>query len=359
MVDVVRAPTLLVAVLLAGTVIAGCSSDGPGGDGDADASNGSAQSLPARLAANLAPLPAWDADAGLVYWETFSTTYVGRNAFSPVNEMAAADLAAELAAAGFDARVEDYPVCTPLVGDPCAPAGAGPASINVVVAVKRGTTDPDHAIALGAHYDNQATVEAAYDNGSGTAMVVETCKHLAQVELAKTLVCLLFDGEEIGVVGSSSFVADPPADVPTIDFYLGYDMVGLNWPGYSTWKLYNWVDADHADDLHAFVNATVVEVLGWPADGAEVFPFNDRNSDEAVFIAAGIPSIRFAGGRTASDYPEYHTPNDTVQFVEDYAGGRDAYGAGFGAILEESTLLVRLLDQTSLAGIQDWVTGEA
>ena len=348
-----RVPWLLAVPLLLGAAFAGCIGEaGDGGDGSAVPA-----SLPARLAAELPPLPAWNPDTGLAYWEEFATTYVGRNAFSPVNEMAAADLAAELAAAGFDARVQDYPVCAPLVGSPCAPSAAGPASVNVVVAVKPGTTDPGHAIALGAHYDNQATVEAAYDNGSGTAMVVETCKRLAQAGLAKTLVCLLFDAEEIGVVGSSSFVADPPQDVPPIEFYLGYDMVGLNWPGYTTWKLYNWVDADHADDLHPFVNATVTEVLGWPAEGAEVFPFNDRNSDEAVFIAAGIPSIRFAGGRSAGDYPQYHMPGDTVQFVEEFAGGRDKYGAGFGAILEESALLVRMLDRTSLAEIQDWASG--
>lgn len=351
-----RIPLLLSLLVLAGSALAGCSAD-PAQRGASQDPSGADLALPARLAANLTALPAWVPDTGLQFWERFATTYVGRNAFSPVNELAAADLADTLAQAGFDARVEDYPLCTPLLGDPCAPAGAGPASVNVVVAVKRGTTDPDHAIALGAHYDNQATVEAAYDNGSGTAMVVETCRHLAQAELAKTLVCLLFDGEELGVLGSSAFVADPPADVPPIDFYLGYDMVGLNWPGYATWKLYNWVDADHADDLHPFVNATVTQVLGWPASGAEVFPFNDRNSDEAVFIAAGIPSIRFAGGRSAGDYPQYHMPDDTVAFVEQMAGGRDAYGAGFGAILEESTLLVRLLDRTSLAEIQDWAGG--
>lgn len=344
-------PVALVALALAGCVESG-DGDGPGGGAATPPPDG----LPAQLAAGLEPLP-WDAERGIAWWESFSRTYVGRNAFSPTNELAAAHIADTLAAAGLQARVVDYPICTPLLGDPCAPAAAGPASVNVVVAVKPGTTDAGHAIALGAHYDNQATIEAAYDNGSGTALVVEACIHLAQLELEKTLVCLLFDAEEIGVVGSSSFVANPPPEVPEISFYLGYDMVGLNWPGYDAWKLYTWVDADHADDLHPFVNETVTGVLGWPAEGAEVFPFNDRNSDEAVFIAAGIPSIRMAGGRTASAYPEYHTPNDTVDFVESYAGGRDEFAAGWGAAIEETTLLVRLLSQTDLPAIQAWAAG--
>jgi hypothetical protein len=350
----VRILPLLAAAILAAALLPGClDEEGP----DEAAGRPPASDLPAHLAYGLAPLE-WDADAGLAWWEHFSTTYVGRNLFSPQNEAAAAHIAETLTDAGFEAQVVDYPICTPLLGDPCAPAQAGPASVNVVVALKRGTTDPDHAIALGAHYDNQATVEGAYDNGSGTAMVVETCRHLAQLALNKSLLCLLFDGEEEGTLGSSAFVASPPAGTPEIEFYFGYDMVGLNWPGYDAWKLYTWVDGDHADDLHPFVNDTVARVLGWPAEGAEVFPFNDRNSDEAVFIGAGIPSLRFAGGRTASTYPQYHKPDDTVAFVEQFAGGRAEYGAGFAATLEESTLLVRMLDQTTLAGIQAWAKGE-
>ncbi len=349
---------LATAVLLLAFLPAGCL-DPDGAGRQAPEATGSAAQLPHRLAATLAPAPARDAQAGLDWWAHFATTYTTRNAFTPANQEATDHIAASLEDLGLEVTVIDYPVCTPLLGTPCAPTSAGPAKIHVVVGLKRGLTDPGHAIALGAHYDNvypgagltEGTLEAAYDNGSGTAMVYNLCKQLAQVPLEKSLLCLFFDGEELGRLGSSSFVADPPAGTPDVAFYLGYDMVGLNWPGHE-WKLYNWVGGDHAEDLHPFVNATVHEVLGWPDAGVEVFPFNDRNSDEASFIAADIPTIRFAGGRTAGTYPQYHKLDDTVAFVDAFAGGRDNFAKGFGAIVEESVLLVRLLDQTSLAAMQ-------
>ncbi len=361
-----RAPVLLAVLLMAGTLLSGCSSDG--GPDDEDAAT---DSLPAQLAANLGPAPAWDAKAGLDWWADFVKAYTLRNTFLPANQEATDRIATDMQAAGFDVQVLQYGVCSPnltsRVPVVCMPTAAGPAEVNVVAALRKGTDDPAQAIALGGHYDNvytpfaaaggaKGTLEAAYDNGSGTAMVYNTCKQLAQVPLNKSLLCLFFSGEEEGVLGSSAYVNAPPAGSPTIDFYLGYDMVGINWPG-PVWKLYNWVQAEFADDLHPFVNETVTDVLGWPAEGAEVFAFNDRNSDELSFINAGIPSIRFAGGRTAGAYPAYHELNDTVEFVDAFVGGRGNYALGFGAILEESTLLVRLLDQTSLAEIQDWAGG--
>lgn len=317
-------------------------------------------SLPARLAADLAPPPAWDPVAGLAWWANFATTYTTRNSFTPANQDATDHLAASLVDLGLEVSVIDYPFCTPLVGTPCAPTPVGPAKIHVVMGLKRGLTQPDHAIALGAHYDNvypglgltEGTLEAAYDNGSGTAMVYNVCQQLSQLPLDKSLLCLFFDGEELGILGSSNFVAAPPAGTPAIDVYLGYDMVGLNWPGHD-WKLYNWVGAEYAEDLHPFVNETVHGVLGWPLEGVEVFPFNDRNSDEAAFAEAGIPTIRFAGGRTAGTYPQYHKIDDTVAFVDGFAGGRDNFAKGFGAIVEESVLLARLLDQTSLEAMRE------
>jgi hypothetical protein len=50
---------------------------------------------------------------------------------------------------------------------------------------------------------------------------------------------------------------------------------------------------------------------------------NIRNSDESSFAAAGIFTLRWTGMRTASDYPGYHFPWDTVPFMEQVAGGRE------------------------------------
>jgi Zn-dependent M28 family amino/carboxypeptidase len=187
---------------------------------------------------------------------------------------------------------------------------------------------------------------------------VHACTALANVTMDHTLLCVLFDGEEEGALGSQAFLDDVLASKEwTLDAYLGFDMVGLNWPGKDPgadgrWRLYGWVGPEHADALHPFVNDTFTHVLGYPPEGAHVFPYNDRNSDEAVFAAAGIPTVRLAGGRTAGSYPQYHLPGDTTDFVEEFAGGHDRWVAGFGAIVRTATTLTLLLDRVGLDEMQ-------
>lgn len=336
-----RTLPLLVMGLLATIAAAGCLD---GSDSPVEVRGTLAQ----RLAADV-PALTWDGDAALSWWESFAEDYPKRDSYLPNNDPATLHLRDTLQALGLEVTVIHYPAAVPLVGTPLP--GEVPLSIHTVVGYKAGLTNPDHAIAIGAHYDTQAaTVQGAYDNAAGTAMVVDLCRHLAAVPMDKSLLCLFFDGEEHGVLGSSAYVEGlgPDGEGPAIDAYLGYDMTGMNWPGYPEWKLYNWVGEEFSPELFPLVNETLGSILGWPASGAEAFPFNDRNSDEYVFAQAGIPTIRFAGGRRAGDYDQYHLPGDTVQHVYDVVGGRDNFMAGFGALVEESYLLALMLDGTSL-----------
>jgi hypothetical protein len=335
--------------LVIGLVLAGClspsgSSNDPPPEGP-PTSQGLAQQLAANLPQQLVTSP-WNATGAVTWWENFVTAYPKRDVFLPNNALAAQHIADGLAKEGLQTRVLRY-----LVGP--VPGSNQPVGIHVVEAIKQGTTLSDRALAIGAHYDTQAgTLQGAFDNGAGTAMVFELCKHLAKVPMNRTLLCLFFDAEEIGARGSAAYNATPPPDSPKIDFYFGYDMVGINWPGYPAWKIHNWIQAAYSPDFFPFVEATVRDVLGWPFDGAEVFPFNDRNSDEATFIRAGIPTVRFAGGRTAGAYDQYHLPNDSVAHVYDMVGGRANFELGFGALVQESYILALMLDQTNLDAIR-------
>lgn len=337
-------PLALVAAALA-LAAAGCLQSGP-------ASPPAAQgTLAERLAASVPPMQ-WDGASGVDWWESFVQTYTKRDVYLPNNDAATEHIASSLRDLGLQVQVLEFPGRVPLAG-PELPIEQASFKIQVVVGMKPGTTQPDHAIAVGGHYDTQsATVQGAYDNGAGTAMVYNVCRELAKVPMEKTLLCLFFDGEESGVQGSGDYVASRPAGSPAIDFYLGYDMTGMNWPGYPAWKLYNWVGDEYAPELFPLVNATLHQVLGWPLDGAEAFPKNDRNSDEYVFAQSHIPTVRFAGGRRAADYDQYHLPDDTVDHVYQVVGGRANFEAGFGAIVQESYTLALMLDQTSLDGLR-------
>lgn len=340
-------PFLPVAIL-ALAALAGCASDTP-------APAGPPPTLPERTAANVPPLQL-DAAAAVQWWSDFAQTYTMRNAFAPNNLAARDHIAAGLAAAGLQVRILRYPAGAQ---GQALPAQAGPLFVSVVEATKPGLTD--RTLALGAHYDNASpvvsvapgTVEAAYDNGSGTAALYNLCTALAKVQTRHTVTCLFFDGEELGRVGSRAYVADPSHPRP--DYYLGFDMTGLNWPGIDTtapgresWKLYAWTGAEFADALFPYVNGTLHQVLGHPSSGVEAFPFNDRNSDEASFAQAHVPTVRFAGGRTAGLYPQYHMPGDTVEFVEQFAGGRDRFAQGMAAVVQAAWQVALGLDQVSL-----------
>ncbi|HUR62767.1 MAG TPA: M28 family peptidase [Candidatus Thermoplasmatota archaeon] len=360
---------LLPCLVLFGALVAGCTGSG---DTRSPPSGSPSASLQA-LAQGVPPLD-FDAKAAVDWWSAFSTTYTSRNAYLPGNDAARDHIAGTLGAAGFKVQVLQY--AAEAQGRPL-PDGV-PARINVVEATRQGTGPG--VIAFGAHYDNfyianppkasDATgdpvalaaptalpIQAAYDNGAGTATVVQLCAAMAKVPLRHTLACLLFDGEELGTLGSQAYAADGRHERPQL--YVGFDMTGLNWPGIDTaqagrglWKLYAWTGPEFADQLFPLVNGTLHDVLGYPLLGAEAFPMNDRNSDEASFAEAHVPTIRFAGGRTAGLYPQYHRPGDTVDFVYQLAGGRANFEAGMAAVAQTAYQVTMELDQTDLAQLK-------
>lgn len=84
-----------------------------------------------------------------------------------------------------------------------------PAEVMDVVAIQKGSTDPDRVIVLTAHIDSRvtdvmnATADApgADDNGSGTALVLETARILSHRKFAATIVYGILSGEEQGLYG--------------------------------------------------------------------------------------------------------------------------------------------------------------
>ncbi len=340
-------PRLILAfAALLGMILAGCTNS------PVPADTADAATPPTFLQGVAARVPAYTVDAvGAVdWWAAWVEAHPGRLPTSPGNIAARDAIVQELAGMGLEVEVRLYPVGA--AGQQAPPAV--PLFVSAVVGTKVGTTQPDHVIGLISHYDTLATtLYGAYDNGSGTAADLATCRTLSTIPMNKTLACIFFDGEEEGTLASREFAKEVDAGKATVhyDFVLGFDMTGINWPGHD-WKLYNWVGDEFAPQLFPFVNGTLHEVLGFPESGAEAFPFNDRNSDEASFKAIHVPTIRFAGGRTASAYPQYHMPQDTVEFVYEFAGSRANFEQGLGAIIQAASQLVLELDQVSLEDLE-------
>jgi hypothetical protein len=174
-------------------------------------------------------------------------------------------------------------------------------------------------IAVGAHYDHlgrgghgnslarkeeSGRVHAgADDNASGTAAVLAIAETLAKQPRKRNVLLALWSGEELGLIGSSAFVADPPVPVAQIEAYFNFDMVGRM--------------QDNKLTLQA-----VGTSAAWPklieqtniAAGFDLQLQSDpyQPTDVATFNLAGVPCLSFFTGT----HPDYHRPSDTADKID-------------------------------------------
>jgi hypothetical protein len=87
------------------------------------------------------------------------------------------------------------------------PATSGPR--EEVYCTKIGTTRPDEMYIISAHMDGIGWGEAANDDGSGTAIVMELARILsaADVQTDRSIRFILWNNEETGLEGSQAYVA--------------------------------------------------------------------------------------------------------------------------------------------------------
>jgi hypothetical protein len=180
----------------------------------------------------------------------------GRRSGTPGNDSAATWLARRLAALGLD----PVPVGTPCNGNGarCAtahllpfvarPAAAAHGSVPTelptqnVAGIIRGR-DPalrGQYVVLGAHFDHlgrstfgamdpdaaDAIRNGADDNASGTAAVLELARLLVRQPPRRSVLVVLFSGEELGLLGSQHFVEHLPVPRDSVQAMLNFDMVG-------------------------------------------------------------------------------------------------------------------------------------
>jgi hypothetical protein len=87
------------------------------------------------------------------------------------------------------------------------PVLPGPAT--EVYCTKIGTTHPDEMYIVGGHMDGHGYNQAADDDGSGTAIVMELARLFASPDVTtdRSIRFILWNGEEGGLIGSRAYVA--------------------------------------------------------------------------------------------------------------------------------------------------------
>jgi hypothetical protein len=174
----------------------------------------------------------------------------------------------------------------------------------------------DEYIVVGAHMDHNGVdaegfiYPGADDNGSGTCLVMELARSMiANGERPKrSIIFVLFAGEEQGLLGSKYFVSNLPVPEENIVAMFNFDMVGRGNGNINIAGTENFPEM--WDIVKNFFPAEKLKNLGKFRAGA--------NSDHYPFQERGIPAFFFI---SAGQHPEYHRTDDKSDKIQPFVLG--------------------------------------
>lgn len=235
---------------------------------------------------------------------------------------------------------------------PRAPNGV---RVEDVIAIQRGTTDPDRVVIVQGHIDNRisdvmdTTTDApgANDDASGVALVMEAARLLSKEKFAATIIYAALSGEEQGLWGGKLLARTAKERGWKVAAVLNNDIVG-NTHGIGGAhddthvrvfsegiRLSGDLDAAKAqranggeDDSPSRALAKAIKRVAGEAKGIEVIAVRrpdrfQRGGDHTPFLELGYPAVRFS--EVTENYDHQHqtlrTENgkfygDTIDFMD-------------------------------------------
>ncbi|NQU85109.1 MAG: M28 family peptidase [Mariniphaga sp.] len=189
-----------------------------------------------------------------------------------------------------------------------------------VAAILHGT-DPvlkNEYVIIGAHHDHLgvggqgsgsraldtiAVHNGADDNASGVAAVIELAeKAAASKNNKRSLIFATFGAEEMGLVGSRAFTAEPPVDLEKVSAMFNFDMVGRLDTNSNTVSIGGTKTATEIEDLLEKYNTDFDLSLSGEGTGP---------SDHSSFYLQEIPVFFISTGA----HSDYHTPLDDADLI--------------------------------------------
>ncbi len=180
------------------------------------------------------------------------------------------------------------------------------AHVSNIIATKRGTR-PD-AIALVSHYDSVPAGPGAGDNASGVAVAMEVGHALAGRRLEHTLMLLVTDGEENGLMGAAGVVMEP-AVRDRVRAFVNVDAIGADVPSilFEAGPANDWIVDAWADSAPAPRGSSYA---------TEIYERLPNDTDFSILKRLGAPGLNFA---IIGDSFAYHTARDTADRLQDRA----------------------------------------
>jgi aminopeptidase YwaD len=171
----------------------------------------------------------------------------------------------------------------------------------------------DKFIVFTAHYDMCGSFgegnyfPGAYDNGSGTAMVLDLARHFGTGEKPYySIAFMLFSGEERGLMGSKNYVNNPLFPLAKIKLVINLDMVGTGQEGVI---LFNGIQRP----LEAAIVQSINEKKQYMKEVEN--RVGTANSDHWPFHKKEVPAIFFL---TKGHSAGVHNIYDTVDMLSLY-----------------------------------------
>ena len=174
-------------------------------------------------------------------------------------------------------------------------------------------------ILVGAHYDHLGLGRngnslatgsdagkphvGADDNASGTAAVLAVLESLSRQPMRRRHLAVAFwSAEEMGLIGSTAFVNQPPFPANQLAAYVNFDMVGRMQDNklavQATGSSPSWAALIERANVAAGFNLTLQ-------------PDPYQPTDVATFNQASIPTLNFTTGA----HLDYHKPSDTADKI--------------------------------------------
>jgi len=265
-----------------------------------------------------------------------------------VTRLAAEDLQGRRAGTVYEKRAAEY-VASELEAAKIPPPpggkrfqtfalGGGAQSLNTYGFLRGGEPGLEReVVVLGAHVDHLGVTggeiyRGAEDNASGVAVVLEIAKSLAQSHrqgLGRSVVLAFFGGEELGMVGSTAFVSDPPVPLGDVIAMVNIDMIArplVDQVALAIPKLALHLDPARAVGVVGMkgragfrrIVGAACAATGITPVGPEDFPApisailekeTEARGDNWPFERAGIPALFFGSGES----DDYHQPTDVPE----------------------------------------------
>lgn len=221
-----------------------------------------------------------------------------------------------------------------------------------VVGLLRGSERPDEYVTVTSHYDHfgigepidgDSIYNGAYDNASGTALLMVVAEVVAGLAPppARSVLFIATGAEEQGLLGAQWYAQSPlhPLDRTVAE---------INVDGANLWGVTSdmTVQGEERSELGAYVRRHAAEMGVTLVPDAEPEKGFFFRSDHFPFAKAGVPALYFEHGRAYVGHPEgwgdsiqadytanrYHAPSD--EFSEDFV---------FDGAVQQAELVTRVL----------------